>query len=205
MKDMVSNNIELRRKTISSQKVESLTGEIWFDIPLYEGYYKISNFFRIKSVFRICQRNDGVSIAKPEQLRKTSINKCGYLEIILTKDGVSKTISVHRIMADVFVPNPNNLPEVNHIDGNKLNCYPSNLEWVTRKYNMNHAVTNGLRVYTKGVNCGKYKVSTQDVIDIYNSKESTSMLVKKYPLTRSSIQRIRSGKTYKSLLNGLNK
>ena len=85
MKDMGLNSVETRRKRLSSYKVKSLKGEKWFDIPLYEGHYKISNFFRIKSLYRICEKSDGTTVAKPEQLRRTSINPDGYLDIILIK------------------------------------------------------------------------------------------------------------------------
>jgi len=98
-----------------------------------------------------------------------------------------------------FVPNPKNLPEVNHIDGVKANCLPSNLEWSTRQKNMQHAVDNNLRKYKKGGVSKRLKLSSEQILDIYNSKEGSSVLASRHNLTKSSVQRIRSGKTYSAV------
>lgn len=194
-------DIEQRRKSLMLLKVESLGGENWYDLLGYKDHYKISNFFRIKSLYRLVTRKDGAIIAKPEQLRKTSINSDGYIDIVLTKDGVSKTVGVHILMAKMFVPNPLNLPEVNHIDGDKLNCVAPNLEWGTHLHNMRHAVKSGLRRYQKGVNNGRYKIPPEKVIEIYASKLRSLELAKTYGVTRSCIQRIRNGRTYSEITN----
>lgn len=70
-------------------------------------------------------------------------NGIGYLFVRLRKEGRFYTKYLHRLVAENFIPNPNNLPQVNHIDCNKSNCNISNLEWVTEKENMKHAVING--------------------------------------------------------------
>jgi len=196
-------DIEDRRNRLRMIKVLDLDDEKWVDLSGYEGYYKVSNLARIKSVCRIVPKKNGSTVIKPEQLIRPCKNSDGYLSVSITKDMVSKTYSLHTLLAKEFVLNPLNLQEVNHIDGNKLNCLPCNLEWVTRKYNIQHSVINKLRSYTKGVNCGKYKVSNNDVINIFYSKERTSVLAKKYNITKSSIQRIKSGKTYKNITSGL--
>lgn len=75
----------------------------------------------------------------------------GYLRVSLSKDGVAKDFFVQRIVAEAFIPNPNNLPQVNHKDENKTNNTPQNLEWCDAKYNINYGTRN-LRM-SKGVRC----------------------------------------------------
>ncbi len=70
-------------------------------------------------------------------------NGIGYLFVRLKKEGKFHTKYLHRLVAENFIPNPNNLPQVNHKDCNKSNCEIDNLEWVTEKQNMQHAVING--------------------------------------------------------------
>lgn len=104
--------------------------EIWEDIVDYEGYYQISNLGRIKSLKR--------KYRKKEIFIKTSKNKDGYIYVILSKNNISKCFLVHRLVAQTFIPNPNNFPEINHKDENKYNNYVDNLEWCDRKYNINY-------------------------------------------------------------------
>ena len=122
--------------------------EIWKPISGYEGIYEISNLGAIKSLERIV-KNSGVHggyvklkerILKPRENKKRN----GYYEISLKKDGIEKRFKVHRLVAIAFIPNPNNKPEVNHIDGNKSNNSASNLEWVSSKENKEHAWKIGL-------------------------------------------------------------
>lgn len=109
--------------------------EIWKDIKEFEGIYKVSNLGRIKSLVR--GGTNGGIITFKERHR--------YLRARLWKNGVVKTIGVHRLVAQAFIPNPNKLVEINHIDGNKLNNVATNLEWVTHSENMIHAYNNGFR------------------------------------------------------------
>ncbi|WP_242227195.1 NUMOD4 domain-containing protein [Bacillus cereus group sp. BfR-BA-01315] len=105
--------------------------EIWKDIEGYEGYYQVSNTGKIKN-----KRNS--------RIRKNCLTKYGYLNVQLLISGKDKTFQVHRLVAQAFIPNPNNKTQVNHIDGNKLNNNIDNLEWVTPKENMKHAWDIGL-------------------------------------------------------------
>lgn len=98
--------------------------EIWKDILNYEGYYQISNYGNIKS-FHNYRKG---SILKP-RLKK------GYYQIGLRKEGKRKWYAIHRLVAQAFIPNPNNLPQVNHKDENKLNNNVNNLEWCSVCYN----------------------------------------------------------------------
>lgn len=118
--------------------------EQWRDIQDYEGLYQISNLGRVKSCERICKTGNGLGEhLLPEKLLKLSLVK-GYLQIALHKEGKYKYYKVHRLVAQTFIPNPDNKEQVNHIDGNKQNNCIDNLEWVTGKENMLHASKNGL-------------------------------------------------------------
>lgn len=109
--------------------------EIWKDIPEYEKLYQVSNLGRVKSFCKNKQEGNILSF---------SINPKGYYQIILTKSKKPKNWLVHRLVAIAFIPNPNNLPQVNHIDGNKQNNCVNNLEWITNEDNMKHARANHL-------------------------------------------------------------
>src|SRR5258706_10416188 len=103
-------------------------------VHLFDFSYRISPTGRIQSLH---DRNYGY------QLRK-KLDKDGYPTVTLCKDGIKQTFSMHRLMAIAYVPNPENKPEVNHLDGNKLNYLPENLAWATASENMQHAYKMGL-------------------------------------------------------------
>lgn len=105
--------------------------EIWKDIEGYEGRYQISNYGRVKSFVRT------------ERLLNPRNRGNGYPSVHLSKDGEAKEYFVHRLVAEAFLPNPNNYPIVNHIDSNKANSNVNNLEWTTEKGNMQHASKQG--------------------------------------------------------------
>ena len=109
----------------------------------YEGIYWIDNLGNIYN--------------SRKQL-KTYFTKTNYECIKLVKDGVRHNHSIHRLVAETFIPNPYNKPEVNHIDGNKSNNSIDNLEWVTPSENKLHALSTGLKIYNKpsqGLKIGK--------------------------------------------------
>ena len=116
--------------------------ETWLPIMGYEGLYEVSDLGRIKA----CEKPKGTSCKKmfPERIMVFS-NNGNYSIVGLSKNSSRRTRYVHRLVALHFVPNPDNLPEVNHKDGNKLNCRADNLEWTTRKENERHAYENGLK------------------------------------------------------------
>ena len=118
--------------------------EIWEDVEGYEGYYQISNFGRIKSVDRkIKKRNRAVVFFKGKIIKQT-ISKFGYYRCTLHLIGTRKTFLTSRIVGITFIPNPNNLPQINHKDGIKKNNYVNNLEWATCSENHKHAFRLGL-------------------------------------------------------------
>ena len=106
------------------------TVEEWRDIAGYEGVYQVSNLGRVKSL------NYGRT--GKEKCLEPWGNGGGYLQVSLRNNGKKDTPSIHRLVACTFIPNPNNLPEVNHKDENKENNNVSNLEWCDAKYNTNY-------------------------------------------------------------------
>ena len=117
--------------------------EIWKDVLGYKGLYQVSNYGNIKSL-SFGPKN--ICLSNTEQLLKTSKSSTGYVHVQLYKDGKSKTVNVHRLVANAFVKNPFNKPEVNHIDANRSNNHADNLEWVTHSENLKHAVKTGNRI-----------------------------------------------------------
>ena len=110
--------------------------EIWKDISGYDGKYQVSNFGNVRSF----------SKWKNGELLRPGISKTGYYFVNLVRFGREKIDChrVHRLVAKSFLENPNDLPEVNHIDGNKLNNRVENLEWCSRERNIQHAYGSGL-------------------------------------------------------------
>lgn len=106
--------------------------EIWKDIKGYEGFYQISNKGRVKSFKSSSKYPD-----KEGHILNPTITK-GYLYVGLCNKGKKKPTLVHRLVAEAFVPNPDNYKEVNHMDENKLNNNAKNLEWCNRDYNMSY-------------------------------------------------------------------
>ena len=120
--------------------------EEWRDVPGYEGLYQVSNYGRVKSL--------NYKRTGREKLLKPGVDGRGYLRVILYKDGKVKHPRVHRLTAQAFMPNPLNLPQVNHKDENKLNNRvfinedgsvdpeKTNLEWCTNEHNCNYGTRN---------------------------------------------------------------
>lgn len=109
--------------------------EIWKDIPGYEGLYQVNQWGDIYSLYT-------------HKKLKWSLHKDGYKQYNLHKNKKSYIMTAHRSVALAFIPNPDNLPLVNHKDENKLNCYVGNLEWCTESYNIKY---NGNRIKEKDI------------------------------------------------------
>ena len=122
--------------------------EVWKDIPGYEGLYQVSNFGRVKSLPKI----HGRRYWKNERILKINIAKNGYAGVFLQKNKNIKRISIHRIVARVFLKNYDEKLQVNHKDGNKLNNNVDNLEMVTASENQIHSRKLGLQTSPKGAN-----------------------------------------------------
>jgi hypothetical protein len=118
--------------------------EVWKDVAGYEGLYQVSNEGQVKSLARTIVRSDGQNKTIEEKVLKSGMSSKGYLQINLCRNGKQKTVKIHRLVAETFIPNPKNKPEVNHKDGKKGNNLFSNLEWATPSENIRHAYHTGL-------------------------------------------------------------
>lgn len=129
--------------------------EVWNAMVAFEGIYEVSNHGRVRSLDRIVRGRWGPVFYKG-QLMSQSPDTSGYLQTALCKDGVEYTRSVHRLVAEAFIPNQDNKPCINHIDEDKTNNHVDNLEWCTYSENTNHGTRNK-RVSTKNTNgkCSK--------------------------------------------------
>lgn len=116
--------------------------EVWKDIEGYEGLYQVSNKGRVKSLERTVWTGRGYYQTLPERILKPCKDSRGYLYVNLCKEGKRKTCRIHRLVAQAFIDNPDNLPEVNHIDEDKENNAIENLEWCTSKDNINFGTHN---------------------------------------------------------------
>lgn len=122
--------------------------ETWKDIPGFEGIYQVSNLGNVRSLDRSVKRKDGRLVRFRGQALKARVTDDGYLQVQLSNGDNPKTIKVHRLVAEIFIPNPNELPEVNHKDENKTNNAASNLEWCSHGYNSRYG-TRGARISQK--------------------------------------------------------
>ena len=112
----------------------------WKDIIGYENEYQINQFGEIRTL------KDSPKLKKYDVLKPQISKRNGYVYQMLYKNGKEKLLRVHRLVAMAFLPNPNNLPQVNHKDGNKQNNSVDNLEWCEQSDNMKHAYKNGLQI-----------------------------------------------------------
>lgn len=158
--------------------------EVWKAIPDYEGYYEVSNTGKVKSL----------GLTKWSKCKELSQFNHKYLRVALSKDKVKSWVSVHRLVAITFIPNPDNLPEVNHKDGNKLNNNDWNLEWKTSRGNKDHAIDNNL--YTHGEAHHKSKLTELEVLEIHQwliKRVRTQDIADKYKISKDVIDGIKSG------------
>lgn len=163
--------------------------EIWKDIKGYEGLYQVSSYGRVKSFYG---RTD---FLKPGEDQKE------YLRVALTKNKNTKTHKVHRLVAQAFIPNPENKPQINHKNGIKSDNRVENLEWVTQSENQKHAFKNNL-ISRKGYKNSQAKFTPEEVeyirkAYIPRSKEfGTHALARKFNVHRKTISRIINNITY---------
>lgn len=140
------------------------TQEIWKSVRGYESFYKVSNLGRVMALPN--HRHPKPIILKPQ------INgKAGYYLVFLQHKGISKGFLVHRLVAEAFIPNPDGYKEVNHRDENKANNSADNLEWCSRKYNVNYGNRNARITGRKGYKVFQY---TKDMV-----------FIRSYPSTRA--------------------
>lgn len=167
--------------------------EIWKDVKGYEGIYAISSYGRCKSLqakLGYGRMEDKDGIMKIENIKHHN----GYCTIKLTVNKIKKTARIHRLVAEAFIPNPNNYPFINHIDGNKLNNNVENLEWCNHQQNMEHASKH--KLINQGIK-RKIKQLTLDNVEIkiFNSIREAS---KETNVNRDSISLCLKGIQHKA-------
>ena len=115
-----------------------MTEEIWRPVVGYEGLYEVSSLGRVRSLDRYVKYSNGRINLHKGRILSPGKDTNGYLFVILTCNGKHKLIRVHRLVAQTFISNPDDLIEVNHKDEDKTNNSVDNLEWCDRKYNLNY-------------------------------------------------------------------
>lgn len=165
--------------------------EIWKDIINFVHWYMISNFGRVKSLARIIVRNNGRIQNVRERIRKDCIDGKGYHFIYLTKNGKRTSKKIARLVAEAFIPNPLNKPEVNHLFGKDDNRATS-LEWVTGSENVRHSLDILGCKRAKGIKNNAAKLTEQQVreIRLLKGKMFQREIAKMYGVSRPIIGHI---------------
>jgi hypothetical protein len=152
----------------------------------FEGYFVADN--------EVFSNKSGVLI----KLKKTITNQ-GYLKVSLHKNKKKYFKLVHRLIAEAFIPNPDNKPQVNHINGKKADNRILNIEWATRSENQQHAFDTGLNVAAKGEDHARCKLTEKIVLLIRQDNRSSRKIAKDYGITQTTILHIKSLRTWAHL------
>ena len=137
--------------------------EVWKDIEGYEGLYQISNLGRVKRV-------------TTGRILKGGKDRGGYLIVSLYKNNIESKKLIHRLVAQAFIPNTENKPQVNHIDEDKTNNMVSNLNWMTAKENSNHGTHNERMSKTKSIPIIVTDIKTGESTEFNSGKECARQL-----------------------------
>lgn len=172
--------------------------EDWIDVKDYEGLYRVSNTGKIKSLPRIVTSGNGAWRLLPERVLKPVLVR-SYGKISLCRGNKKKLASVHRLVAEAFIPNPENKTQVNHINGVKWDNRLENLEWSTPSENQVHALKTGLKLIPVGEMASRSKLNWADVREI-RSKLSDGATIKSlmelYGMCRITISNIKHNKEW---------
>lgn len=147
----------------------------------YEGIYEVNELGQVRSIDRKVKCKDGKIKKLNGKELKLKLNKHGYQNVILNKNGVAKTLGVHRLVADAFLPNPDNLPQVHHLNHDRKDNRAQNLKWVSRAEQMDDhlraALGTKLRVVGHGID--KIFISAMEVKRELGISNSNALLVAK--------------------------
>lgn len=179
-------------------KVATVCTEIWKDIPEYEGLYQVSNLGRVKSLNRIIKSKLIGSFQKQGTIIKPH-KRGNYLKVSLSKNGEINQLSVHRLVAQTFVVNPEKKPCVNHKNGDKIDNKDTNLEWMSYSENTTHSYKNGFQKVQFGSKTSQAKLNELQVLQIrqLSKKITVTEIESKYNMTVSTISQIINRKLWK--------
>jgi len=182
-----------KRKKIIRSIPADLPGELWLPMVGFENNYAISDFGRLK---KTKNRKNSTN-----QILKQSTTEKGYKFKMIKKDGVSTINYIHIAVAKAFIPNPDNLPEVNHKFGKKWDNRKTELEWSTSSDNMKHSYALGLQVSLKGENHNMSKLTEKEVLEIRTLKGviTHKELGEKYGVSRQTISKIMNNTLWKHI------
>ena len=174
--------------------------EVWKPVKDYEDYLEVSNLGRVKSVARRVEYSDGRVYNYPSKLKKLTKGNHGYLKVSLVdkSNRLNKSLLVHRLVAQTFIPNPENKETVNHKDGVKWNNKVENLEWNTSAENNRHAYDTELNDI-KGQNNGNSKLREKDIVFIRSSNLKQRELIDMFNVSSGTISQIINRKAWKHI------
>lgn len=173
--------------------------EIWLPVVGYEGFYEVSNRGQVKTLahYRPHSWHDSLCFY-PDRILKHDLVR-NYHQVKLSFGEKLKGFKVHRLVAQAFIPNPQDKPEINHIDGNKINNHVSNLEWVTSSENQKHAFRIGLQ--KSGLDNATCKVTKEDIYEIRRKLaegvKSQEVIAIEHSISRGLVSRIKLGLSWK--------
>jgi hypothetical protein len=173
--------------------------EVWKKVKGYEEIYLVSNLGNVKSIDHYINNNQNTKSLKKGRVLKKFQSIKGYLQTSLSKETKRFNTGIHRVVAIAFIPNPENKPQVNHINGIKTDNRVENLEWCTNKENQIHAVKNGLCNPNYGEKHHNSKLTNEDVKKVrvlFKTGISNTELSRKYNISAVAMSNILKNKTY---------
>ena len=173
--------------------------EEWGQTEMYGRLYEISSFGRIKS-FNSNHKN---GVLKNQKILLPQVTKKGYLRIQLSNNGVHKKHFIHKLVAQVFIPNPMNYIGVHHKNYNKKDNIKYNLQWMLDEDNAKDAWNNNKVPYQVGFDSSNVVLTREEVIYIHKSKLSITQLSKEMNHPQMTIYAVKSGRVFKEITKGI--